>query len=201
MCQRSVFFIISLSIFTLFWWNVWMQFICFVFNMDIHTDTHTHSWLFKFIIAIYMDVLLCKPWMYLISEGNSFNPLPIQNISKIVKLTHSWPIRIKIIHLTLCHSELVNGYLINIFMVRAPGDHSFNPLPTANIWPMHLRINHLTFCNPEYVKGYLIYPFMTSAPDDNLFDPLPKENILKVVKLTHSWPEHHHAIHFTLYHP
>ena len=71
--------------------------------------------------------------MYVISSGNSFNPLPIQNMSKVVKLTHSWPMHLKIIHLTLFHPELVKGYLINIFMVRAPEDHSFNPLPTENI--------------------------------------------------------------------
>ena len=80
---------------------------------------------------------------------------------------------LKIIHLTLCHPELVKGYLINPCMARAPEDHSFNPLPDENIslvlklthlWPMHLRINHLTFCNPGYVTGYLINQFMASAP-------------------------------------
>ena len=40
---------------------------------------------------------------------------------------------LKIIHLTLCHPELVKGYLINICMVKAPDEHSFNPLPTGNI--------------------------------------------------------------------
>ena len=39
---------------------------------------------------------------------------------------------LKVILLPLCHPELINGYLINIFMVRAPGDHSFNPLSTEN---------------------------------------------------------------------
>ena len=71
--------------------------------------------------------------MYVISQANLFNPLPIQNISKVVKLTHSWPMHLKIIHLTLCHPALVKGYLINICMVRAPEEHSFNPFPTENI--------------------------------------------------------------------
>ena len=71
----------------------------------------------------------------------------------------------------------------------------------CSIGKCYKRINHLTFCNPKYVQGYLIYPFMASAPDDNSFGPLCMENISKVVKLTHSWPEHHNAIHLTRYHP
>ena len=55
---------------------------------------------------------------------------------------------------------------------------------------MQLRISHLTFCNPGYAKGSLINPFMARAPDDHSFNPLPTTNILKVVKLTNSWPEH-----------
>ena len=82
---------------------------------------------------------------------------------------------LKVIHSTLCHPELVKGYLINPFIAGAPDDHSFNPLPTKNIlkvfkfthvWPMHLKINHLTFCNPGSIKGYLNNPFMVRGPKD-----------------------------------
>ena len=87
-------------------------------------------------------------------------------------------------------------------MAREPDDNSFDPLPTKNIskivklthsWPMHLNIEYLIFCNPGNVKGYLINPFMfiARAPDDHSFNPLPTKTILKVVKLTHSWPEQH----------
>ena len=40
---------------------------------------------------------------------------------------------LKIIHLILWDPELVEGYLINPFMTRAPEVNSFNPLPTANM--------------------------------------------------------------------
>ena len=44
----------------------------------------------------------------------------------------------KIIHLTLCHPDLLKGDLTSTFMVRAPEDHSFfkgrnTYLPVANI--------------------------------------------------------------------
>ena len=71
--------------------------------------------------------------MHVISYGYLFNPLPIQNTSKVVNLTHSWALHTKIIRLTLCHPELLKGFLINIFMIGAAEDHSFNPLPTKNI--------------------------------------------------------------------
>ena len=63
-----------------------------------------------------------------------------------------------------------------------------------------MTIAPLNKCNPEYAKGYLIYPFMASTPDDHSFDPFPMNNISKVVKLFHSLPEHHNAIHLTLFH-
>ena len=66
-------------------------------------------------------------------DDHSFNPLPSKNILEVVKLTHVWPIHLKIIHLTLCHPELVKSYLINIFMVRASENNSVNPLPIQNI--------------------------------------------------------------------
>ena len=101
--------------------------------------------------------------------------------------------------LTVCHPKLVKGYFINISMARAPDDNSFDPLPIKNIsnvlklthsWPMHLHIDRLIFCIPENGKGYLIYPFIARAPDDHSFNLLLNKTILKVVKVTHSWPEH-----------
>ena len=86
-------------------------------------------------------------------------------------------------------------------MARAPDDNSFEPLPSRNIskvvklthsWLMHLNIKRLIFCNPGNVKGYLINPFMARALDDHIFNPLSTKSILKVVKLTHPWPEHLH---------
>ena len=83
---------------------------------------------------------------------------------------------LKIIHLTLCHPELVKGYLINITRARAPDDNSYELLPTKNVWkvvklthswPMHLNINRLIFCNPGNIKGYLSNPFMARALDDH----------------------------------
>ena len=54
-------------------------------------------------------------------DDHSFNSLPTKNVSKDdVKLTHLWPEHITIIHLTLCHPEIVKGYFINPFMARAP---------------------------------------------------------------------------------
>ena len=50
----------------------------------------------------------------------SFEPLPTKNILKVVELTHSWPEHINVIHLTLCHPELVKGYFSNPFMASAP---------------------------------------------------------------------------------
>ena len=71
--------------------------------------------------------------------------------------THSSANTLKIIHLTLCHTELVKGYFINPFMARAPGDQAFNPLPTKNISKVNpfmanaLKIIHLTLWHPELV--------------------------------------------------
>ena len=84
-------------------------------------------------------------------------------------------------------------------MARPPDDNSFDPLPTKNItkvvklthsWPIHLNINCLIVCNPGNIKGYSSNPFMARVPDDHSFYPLPTKNISKVVKLTHSLPEH-----------
>ena len=98
-------------------------------------------------------------------------------------------------------------------MAKAPDDYSFGPLPTKNISKviklthskqMHPNINRLIFCNPGNIKGYWINPFMAREYDDHLFNPQPTKNIskvtlplsrmieydFKVVKLTHSWPEH-----------
>ena len=61
------------------------------------------------------------------------DPLPTKNISKVVKLTHSWPMQLNINRLIFCNPGNVKGYSINPFMARAPNDHSFNPLPTKNI--------------------------------------------------------------------
>ena len=69
-------------------------------------------------------------------NDHSFDSLPTSNIAKVVKFTHAWPIHLKIIHLTFCNPGYIKGYLINPFMARGPGDHSFNPLLTK-----------------EYIKG------------------------------------------------
>ena len=55
---------------------------------------------------------------------------------------------------------------------------------------MHLKIIHITLYSPELVKSYRVNPCMARAPKDHSFNPLPTENILKVHKLTHSWPMH-----------
>ena len=60
----------------------------------------------------------------------------------------------------------------------------------THYWPMHLNINCLIFCNLGNVRGYLINPFMAGVLDDYKFNPLSTKNILKVVELTHPWPEH-----------
>ena len=57
--HTSVFFIISLSkaVYLSSLGGMWE---CNIYGFVVITHTHTHSWLFKFIISIYMYVLLGK---------------------------------------------------------------------------------------------------------------------------------------------
>ena len=57
--HTSVFFIISLSeaVYLSFFGGMYE---CNIFGFAFKTHIHTHSWLYKFIIAMYMYVLLCK---------------------------------------------------------------------------------------------------------------------------------------------
>ena len=64
-----------------------------------------------------------NPSMARAPDDNSFDPLPTKNISKVVKLTHSWPMHLNINHLFFCNSGNVKGCLINPFMARALDDH------------------------------------------------------------------------------
>ena len=52
-------------------------------------------------------------------DDNSFEPLPSRNISKVVKLTHSWLMHLNIKRLIFCNPGNVKGYLINPFMAKA----------------------------------------------------------------------------------
>ena len=66
-------------------------------------------------------------------DDHSFDPFPTKNISKDVKLIHSWPMHLNIIHLTFCNPGYIKGYFINPFIAREADDHSFNSLPTKNV--------------------------------------------------------------------
>ena len=44
-------------------------------------------------------------------DDNSFGPLPTNDISKVVKLTHSWPMHLNINHLIFCNPGNGKGYL------------------------------------------------------------------------------------------
>ena len=132
---------------------------------------------------------------------------------KVIWLTYLWPEDLITIHVNFRHPKFIKGNFIHPFMARTPDDYSFGPLPNKNIskviklthsQQMHPNINRLIFCNSGNVKGYWINPFMAWEYDDHLFNPQPTKNIskvtlplprmieygLKVVKLTHSWPEH-----------
>ena len=74
-------------------------------------------------LRIYKKLIkgyLINPFVARGRDDHSFNPLLIKNILKVVKLTHSWPEHLDVTNITLCHAELVKGYLINPFMARAP---------------------------------------------------------------------------------
>ena len=115
-------------------------------------------------------------------DGNSFHPSPTHNISKVVKLTHSWPMHLGIIHLTFCNPGYVKDYVINLFMARAPDDHSFNPLPIKNI-SKFIKLTHSWSEHPNlYIKFFATL------------------NFLRLISSTHSWPEHL-SIHLSLCHP
>ena len=63
LCHNSVFFVVSSSkavYLRSFGEMCECNIFGFVFNTRIHTHIHTHYWLFKFIIAIHMYVILCK---------------------------------------------------------------------------------------------------------------------------------------------
>ena len=64
-------------------------------------------------------------------------------------------------------------------MTNAPSNQSFNLL------------------QPSMLITDLINLFMVRSTDDHSFDPLSIKNILKVVKLTHSCPDHPNIIHLT----
>ena len=81
----------------------------------------------------YVKCFLINPFMARAPDDQLFNPLPITNISKVVRLTHSWPIHLKINPFTFCIPGCDKGFQINPFMARAPNDYSFEPLPTKNI--------------------------------------------------------------------
>ena len=74
-------------------------------------------------MAMHLNIIhlaLCIPGYfrgYLINQfiargpdDHSSNSLQTKHISKVVELTHSWPEHLNIIHLTLCNTELVQGY-------------------------------------------------------------------------------------------
>ena len=62
------------------------------------------------------------------SVDYSFNPFPTYNILKVLELTNSWPLQLRISHLTYCNPGYVKGYyFINPFMARAPDDPSVDP--------------------------------------------------------------------------
>ena len=93
-------------------------------------------------------------------------------------------------------------YMLEIDILR---NSSLKKIGCPEGWILRVWVSKKTPLTPCWlrpgVKGYLIYPFMASAPDDHSFYHLPMKNTSKVVKLTHSWLEHHNAIHLTLYHP
>ena len=64
-----------------------------------------------------------NPSMARAPDDNSFDPLPTKNISKVVKLTHSWPMHLNNNYLIFCNPGNVKGHLVNPFMARALDDH------------------------------------------------------------------------------
>ena len=96
-------------------------------------------------------ISLINPSMARAPNDSSFDPLPTKNISKVVKLTHFWPMHLNINHLIVCNPRNVEGYLIIPFMARAPDDQSFNPLPTKNV----LNVVSLTHSLPEHLNLFI----------------------------------------------
>ena len=87
----------------------------------------THLWLMKIIHFTfcnpgYVKGFQINPFMARAPDDHIFDHLPTTHILKVVQLTHSWPVYHSAVQLTLCHTELVRGYLINQCMAKAPCD-------------------------------------------------------------------------------
>ena len=78
---------------------------------------HVH---FTFRNTGYVKGFQINTFMIRAPDDHSLDPLPTGNISMVVRLTQSCSEHLYVIHLTLCHPELVNGYFFNPLMVRAP---------------------------------------------------------------------------------
>ena len=63
---------------------------------------------------------------------------PPKNISKVVKLTHSWPMHLNINHLIFCNPGNVKGYLINLTLYFAK--NILKVVKLTHPWPEHLNL-------------------------------------------------------------
>ena len=87
----------------------------------------THLWPMKIIHFTfcspgYVKGFQINPFMARAPDDHIFDHLPTTHTREVVQLTHSWPVHLSAVCLTLCHPGSVRGYSINQRMARAPCD-------------------------------------------------------------------------------